>query len=73
MNSLEKAVLQNLRKTLVDSTNTKWEVGYFDDWNKWAREMKTTILNSVSTMDALLNEPTTTEKEPEKEPEPDKN
>jgi len=67
MNSLEKAILQKLKTSLAESTKHSWETGYFEDWVEHAKKMKNTILNSISVMDAMLNEPT--EKEPEKEPD----
>jgi len=71
MNSLEKSILKNLKITLVESAKVTFKDGYLDEWVDFANKMKTTINNSVSIMDALLNEPT--EKEPiSEQPESDK-
>ncbi len=67
MKALEKAVLQSLKNSLVEATRKNWNRGDVEDWAKCARNMETTILNSVSIMDAMLNEPTEPEKEPESE------
>ena len=63
MNSLEKAILEKLKTSLVESTKTKWNSGYLEDWVEYAKKMKNTVLNSISVMEALLNESTTEEKE----------
>jgi len=70
MKALEKAVLQSLKNSLVEATRKNWSRGDVEDWAKYGRNMETTILNSVSIMDAMLNEPTEVEKD---EPETDKN
>ena len=64
MTSLEKAILQNLKKSLLESTKTEWKSGYLEDWADFAGIMINTINNSVAIMDAMLNEPTEPEKEP---------
>ncbi len=63
MKSLEKAILQNLRNLLQECTRKNWSRGDVEDWAKYGRNMETTILNSVSIMDAMLNEPTENETE----------
>jgi len=58
MTSLEKSILEKLKNSLIASTKTSWESGNLDDWTAWAKKMRTTIANSASVMDAMLEEPT---------------
>lgn len=71
MNPTEKIVLKQLSQTLHNSTATKWNTGYLDDWTAHARKMHHAIDASVSVIDGLLSLPTEEPKVVTPVPNPD--
>lgn len=45
------SVVENLNAALYKN----WTSGYMDDWCKWARQMSTTINNSVTTLNSVVS------------------
>jgi hypothetical protein len=65
MKTTEKLVLKEVVTNLRKSTETNWTRGDSEDWNIWARSMKTVISTSVRIIDSLISEENKSENEEE--------
>lgn len=61
MTDIERNLLENIKKNLLNSINKDWGVGDVDDWYDYAHKMKHAIENSVPILETLISKEKNTE------------
>ncbi len=61
MTTIERNILNKIILNLENSTEKDWKYGDIDDWNKYAKQMKASIDNSITILSTLTSEIENTE------------
>ncbi len=56
MKPIERNILNKIIKNLEQSTKKDWYLGDMYDWNKYAKQMKLSIDNSIQILSTLTSE-----------------